>query len=78
MHANVWEWCSDWYDADYYKSSPVDDPTGPTKGTAYVHRGGYSSFSAANSRSAHRGGWRAAFSRGGFRVVMVLATPDSP
>jgi formylglycine-generating enzyme required for sulfatase activity len=32
MHGNVSEWCSDWYDPDYYKSSPKENPTGPDKG----------------------------------------------
>jgi len=31
MHGLVWQWCRDWYDPNYYKVSPVDDPTGPTK-----------------------------------------------
>ena len=31
MHGNVEEWCSDWLDEDYYKSSPVDDPAGPVQ-----------------------------------------------
>jgi formylglycine-generating enzyme required for sulfatase activity len=32
MHGNVHQWCSDWYDPDYYKTSPKEDPKGPAKG----------------------------------------------
>jgi formylglycine-generating enzyme required for sulfatase activity len=37
---NVWEWCADWFDVDYYRNSPPQDPRGPEQGVARVIRGG--------------------------------------
>jgi sulfatase modifying factor 1 len=36
----VWEWTRDWYDRDYYRQSPDNDPQGPSQGEEKVLRGG--------------------------------------
>ena len=40
MSGNVLEWCSDWYDENYYKNSPSQNPKGANSGTSRVLRGG--------------------------------------
>ncbi len=40
MHGNVQQFCSDWYDPNYYEVSPTDDPQGPADGLQRVVRGG--------------------------------------
>ncbi|MCA1960521.1 MAG: formylglycine-generating enzyme family protein [Desulfomonile sp.] len=68
---NVWEWCSDWYAADYYAKSPVANPMGPPIGEEKVIRGGSwaSPESSKRINNVHRApphGW---FRTVGFRIV---------
>ena len=39
MSGNVWEWMHDWFDKDYYRTSPKKDPMGPPDGAEKVLRG---------------------------------------
>jgi formylglycine-generating enzyme required for sulfatase activity len=54
MHGNVREWCQDWYDSNYYKTSPAENPPGPPGGTTKVNRGGGWQTPAFMCRSAAR------------------------
>jgi formylglycine-generating enzyme required for sulfatase activity len=40
MNGCVWEWTRDWYDRDYYRHAPTNDPEGPAEGQEKVMRGG--------------------------------------
>ena len=87
MHGNVAEWCADFYDQNYYRDSPLEDPLGPPLGvlsTDYsrfylVIRGGSWLEDARGCRSAYR--YRAMprnrYRIIGFRVVCEIEADEA-
>jgi formylglycine-generating enzyme required for sulfatase activity len=73
IHGNVWEWVLDWYDADYYSSSPSSDPMGATSGSERISRGGGWSVSVYGLRVAYRNpnASNSPYDNHGFRLVRV-------
>ncbi len=54
LSGNAMEWCSDWYDWEYYSTGEGDNPQGPASGEFRVVRGGSVYNGADDCRSSDR------------------------
>lgn len=55
MTGNVYEWCSDYHDPNYYQISPANNPPGPAAGIYRVMRGGSWYHDSGGLRVTDRG-----------------------
>ncbi len=54
MSGNAWEWTNDYYDIDYYKKSPRENPTGNKTDGSLVRKGGSWADDRRHQRVANR------------------------
>ena len=57
MSGNVWEYCADFHDENYYGSSPEFNPKGSANKTYKVARGGSWYYVPKFARTTNRNGW---------------------
>ena len=53
MVGNIYEWCGDYYDLNYYKKAPLTDPPGPAQGTRIQ----IASYDFRDARILRGGSW---------------------
>jgi len=74
MSGNVFEWCSDWHNANYYSHSLETNPQVLLSGTRRVNRGGSWGSKAVYCRVADRNKWKPVirYYTSGFRLALSV------
>jgi iron(II)-dependent oxidoreductase len=79
LSEGVHEWCSDYYDRNYYRASPERNPQGPAFGARRASRGGswrhHVKFSRCSARSSLPPHFK--YADYGFRIALTLEKPQS-
>jgi hypothetical protein len=75
MSGNAAEWVGDWYDPNYYRDAPSDDPVGPASGTVRVVRGGSYASDAAQVSAYARAYEKPKYNRADLGFRCVVPTP---
>ena len=72
MSGNVWEWCEDWYEKEYYHNTSSINPKGPSSGINRVLRGGCWTFHVdyCGVSSRFKDGPHIQSSLNGFRIAL--------
>jgi len=79
MSGNVWEWCNDLYDSNYYPISPKRNPSGSDLGSKRVYRGGSWNLGDLFCRSAYRNSYSPDYKHAsiGFRLVLNIEEKET-